>query len=43
MTWVTCYDLVTDMESLLGGGFSLLLGGIEWLPWVVNAAEVRGL
>ena len=30
-------------ESMVGGGSGILLGGVNWLPWVVNTAKVQGM
>ena len=49
MTWVTCdsgvvvSDRVAVTIYLAAGVFFLLLGGIDWLPWVVNLSGVQGL
>ena len=41
MTWVTCMDRVMKMAYMAAGGYGIFLGGIDWLPWVRNAAEIQ--
>ena len=49
MTCLTCAAVVAvenrvaAMASLLSGGSGLFLDGLDWLPWLVNLDEVRGL
>ena len=41
MTWVTCAAGVAAVASLVGGGSGLLMGGVDWIYWVVNTYEVQ--
>ena len=49
MNWVTVLLVLTvtsgvmKMASAVVGGSSLLLVGVDWIPWVVNADDTRGM
>ena len=41
MTWVICAVGVAATASMEASSYGLYLGGVNWIPWVVNMSEVQ--